>query len=84
MGRQVSIRLPSRLLQELDRRARRRRRPRADIIRDALTAYLELPEGALQGRPIDRVRGLLGVIDDLPTDLATNARKHLEDLGRRR
>jgi metal-responsive CopG/Arc/MetJ family transcriptional regulator len=84
MSQQVSIRLPSPMLAELDRRARRRRMPRANLIRDALTAYLELPEGALQRRPIDRIRHLLGVIDGLPSDLASRADDYLEDLGRPR
>ncbi|HEX8108473.1 MAG TPA: ribbon-helix-helix protein, CopG family [Kofleriaceae bacterium] len=84
MSQQVSIRLPSPMLAALDRRARRRRVPRADLIRDALTAYLELPDGALQRRPIDRIRNLLGAIDGLPPDLASRADDYLEDLGRPR
>ena len=83
MTRQVSLRLPARLLVDIDRRARRRRRTRADVIRDALVAYLELPEGALQGRPIERVRGLIGILGNLPADLATRAEDYLADLGRR-
>jgi Arc/MetJ-type ribon-helix-helix transcriptional regulator len=84
MERQVSLRLPARLLAEVDRRAKRRKRPRAEVIRAALVAYLELPDGALELRPADRVRGLLGSIDDLPADLATRPGKHLATLGRRR
>jgi len=84
MSQQVSIRLPPPMLAELDRRARRRRIPRADVIRDALTAYLELPDGALQRRPIDRIRHLLGTIKGLPSDLASRADDYLEDLGRPR
>lgn len=72
------------MLAELDRRAKRRRRARADVIRDALSAYLELPEGVLQRRPIDRVRHLLGTIDGLPANLASHADDYLEDLGRSR
>jgi predicted DNA-binding protein len=84
MSQQVSIRLPDPMLAELDRRAKHRRRARADVIRDALSAYLELPEGALQRRPIDRIRHLLGAIDGLPTNLASRADDYLEDLGRTR
>jgi Arc/MetJ-type ribon-helix-helix transcriptional regulator len=84
MSQQVSIRLPDVMLAQLDRRARRRRRARADVIRDALSAYLELPEGALQRRPIDRIRHLPGTIDGLPSDLASRANDYLEDLGRSR
>ena len=82
MERQVSIRLPTRLLNELDRRARRRNRPRADVIRAALTAYVELPEGVLDERPADRVRDLLGSVEGLPTDLATHMDRYLADFGR--
>ncbi len=84
MERQVSIRLSEQLMERLDRRARQRKRPRADVIRAALTAFLDLPDGALEGRPIDRVRDLVGAIGGLPRDLATNSRKHLAGLGRRR
>lgn len=84
MSQQVSIRLPDPMLAELDRRAKRRRLRRADVIRDVLSAYLELPEGALQRRPIDRIRHLLGAIDGLPADLASRTDDHLEDLGRPR
>jgi Arc/MetJ-type ribon-helix-helix transcriptional regulator len=84
MERQVSLRLPARLLDEIDRRAKKRRRPRAEVIRAALTAYVDWPDGALEGRPIDRVRELLGSVEDLPRDLATCPKKHLADLGRRR
>lgn len=84
MERQVSIRLPAPLLAELDRRARRRRRPRADVIRAALTAYVALPDGALEEHPAERVRDLLGSVSGLPPDLATNADAYLADLGRGR
>ena len=82
MERQVSIRLPTRLLNELDRRARSRRRPRADVIRAALTAYVELPDGALEQSPAERVRDLLGAVEGLPADLATHTDRYLADLGR--
>jgi len=84
MERQASIRLSSRLLNELDRRARRRQRPRGDVIRAALTAYVELPDGVLDERPVERVRDLLGSVEGMPADLATHADRCLADLGRRR
>jgi Arc/MetJ-type ribon-helix-helix transcriptional regulator len=84
MERQVSIRLPAPLLAELDRRARRRRRPRADVIRAALSAYVALPDGALEDHPAERVRDLLGSVSGLPADLATHADRYLADLGRSR
>ncbi|HZS41005.1 MAG TPA: ribbon-helix-helix protein, CopG family [Polyangia bacterium] len=84
MEHQLSIRLPAPLLAELDRRARRRRRPRAEVIRAAIAAFLELPDGTFDERPADRVRALLGSVEDLPRDLATHADRYLADLGRRR
>jgi predicted DNA-binding protein len=84
MERQVSIRLPAPLLNELDRRARRRRRTRAAVIRAALDAYVALPDGALEEHPAQRVRDLLGSIEGLPADLASNADQYLADLGTRR
>ena len=81
MERQVSIRLPTPLLNELDRRARRRGRPRADVIRAALAAYVALPDGALEEHPAERVRDLLGSVSGLPADLANNADRYLADLG---
>jgi predicted DNA-binding protein len=84
MERQVSIRLPTRLLNELDRRARRRNRPRADVFRAALTAYVELPDGVLDERPAERVRDLLGSVEGLPGDLATHMDRYLADFGRGR
>jgi predicted DNA-binding protein len=81
MERQVSIRLPESLLNELDRRARRRRRTRAAVIRAALDAYIALPDGALEEHPAERVRDLLGSLEGLPADLASNADQYLADLG---
>jgi predicted DNA-binding protein len=84
MERQVSIRLPAPLLNELDRRARRHRRTRAAVIRAALDAYVSLPDGALEEHPIERVRDLLGSVEGLPADLARNSQHYLADLGARR
>jgi metal-responsive CopG/Arc/MetJ family transcriptional regulator len=84
MERRISIRLPRRLLKELDRRARRRGCPRADVIRAALTGYVELPDDTFEDSHAERVRELLGSIEGLPPDLATNADQYLANLGRRR
>jgi predicted transcriptional regulator len=50
MGARVSIRLRPAMLAALDRRARSCGRPRAAVIRDALTLYLAQPEAAARGR----------------------------------
>jgi hypothetical protein len=81
---QVSIRLPHGLLRELDRRARRHRRTRAELIRAALVAFIELPDGALEMRPADRIRDLFGSVKGLPSDLATRPERYFADFGRSR
>ncbi len=83
MEAQVSIRLPAGVLAELDRRARKHHVARSEIIREALIAYVELPDGVLARPPVERVRGLIGVVKGLPRDLASNPR-HLAGLGRAR
>jgi hypothetical protein len=77
----LRVRLSTPLLNELDRRARRRRRPRGDGIRAALAAYVALPDGALDERPAERVRDLLGSVRGLPSDLASDTDRYLSDLG---
>lgn len=81
MDRKISIRLPERLLREIDRRARLRKQSRSDIIREALLAFTQWPEGTAERRPIDRVRLWIGSIKDLPPDLASNAEKYMKGFG---
>jgi hypothetical protein len=54
------------------------------VIRAALNAYVELPDGVLDARPAERVRDLLGSVEGMPADLAANADRYLADLGYRR
>jgi predicted DNA-binding protein len=83
MEAQVSIRLPADVLAELDRRARKHHKARSELIRDALIAFVELPDGVLSMPPVERVRDLIGAMKGLPRDLASNPR-HLAGLGRAR
>lgn len=46
---QVSARLPSELVEEMDRAAHRLHRTRAEIDRQAVESYLDDPEGLHQG-----------------------------------
>jgi predicted RNase H-like HicB family nuclease len=43
----------------------------------------ELPDGALEERPAQRIRDLIGSVEGLPADLASNSH-YLVDLGVRR
>ena len=75
MKDQITVRLPRELSRALDAAARRSRRRRSEVIRLSLVAYL-MP-GASRGRPIDRVRGLIGSLESGIPYLAENHRKYI-------
>lgn len=84
MERQVSIRLPARVLREVDRRARRQRCRRSDVFRTALAAYLDLADSRL-GEPLGAlIPHLIGCVKGTPPDLASNPRRYMKDFGRGR
>jgi metal-responsive CopG/Arc/MetJ family transcriptional regulator len=76
MKDQITVRLPRELSKALEAAARRTRRRRSDVIRLSLVAYLS-PESARPGRPIDRVRGLIGSLQSGIPDLAEKHRKYV-------
>lgn len=76
---QLSLRLPEALLDDLDHRAKRHNRTRAEEIRIALTAYVALPEGAFDLRASARVNDLIGSVDGLPRG---HADSYLAEPGR--
>jgi Arc/MetJ-type ribon-helix-helix transcriptional regulator len=83
MERQVTVRMPDRLVEKLDREAVRRRRKRSEVIRIAVERYFEDAEPAPGTRPIDRVRDLLGSFESGIPDLGQRHREHLLDRLRR-
>lgn len=84
MQRQISIRLPERTLKKLEQRARRSRRTRAEVVREALEAFLEYPPGTFELTPFERVREHVRAVRGLPRDLAMNPAKYMADFGGRR
>lgn len=74
MERQLTVRLPAALAQQLDRTAKRLRRKRADVVRLALEQYLTLQTDE---RPIERVRDLLGRVASGIPDLGQRHREYL-------
>jgi metal-responsive CopG/Arc/MetJ family transcriptional regulator len=81
MERQISVRLPARLLQQLTRQARLRKVPRSRLIREILQSFLET--GSTE-RPYDRVRDLVGSLAGGPPDLGERHREHLAEMIRDR
>ena len=75
MESQLTLRLPAELSGKLDRAAKRMNRKRSDVARLALTQFLDGGEPA--GRPVDRVRDLLGSVESGVPDLGTRHREHL-------
>ena len=83
MERQVTVRMPDRLVEKLDREAVRHRRKRSEMIRLAVERYLEDSPEQPESRPIDRVRDLLGSFESGVPDLGQRHREHLLDRLRR-
>lgn len=76
MTQQVTVRMPESLIEKLDREAALRRRKRSEVIRMALERFVEEPEPSA-GRPIDKVRDLLGSYESGIPDLGQRHREHL-------
>ena len=74
MESQLTLRLPAALAEKLERSARRLKRKRSDVVRQALEQFLE---AGPEVRPIDRVRDLLGSVETGVSDLGQRHREHL-------
>ena len=74
MESQLTLRLPVALAEKLERSARRMKRKRSDVVRQALEQFLD---AGADVRPIDRVRDLLGSIETGVPDLGQRHREHL-------
>jgi metal-responsive CopG/Arc/MetJ family transcriptional regulator len=79
MERQLTMRLPADLANKLERSARRLKRKRSEVVRDALEQYLDSEP---ETRPIERVRDLLGSVASGKPDLGRRHREYL--IGRLR
>lgn len=74
MESQLTLRLPAALAEKLERSARRLKRKRSDVVRQALEQFLD---AGPEVRPIDRVRDLLGSVETGISDLGQAHREHL-------
>ena len=77
MERQLTLRVPSELAEKLERSARRLRRKRSEVVRLALEEFLDSGGAAIEARPIDRVRDLLGRVRSGLPDLGQRHREYL-------
>ncbi len=77
---QLTVRLPEELSEALDNAAERMHRKRSEIVRMALRSYLGQ---RAEGKPAERVQGLLGSLESGLPDLADEHRRYvLESLAR--
>ena len=74
MERQLTMRLPADLAAKLERSARRLKRKRSEVVREALEHYLDSEP---EMRPIERVRDLLGSVASGRPDLGQRHREYL-------
>jgi predicted DNA-binding protein len=71
---QLTLRLPAELAARLDQTAKRLQRKRSEVVRLALEQYLSVET---DGRPIERVRDLLGKVESGVPDLGQRHREYL-------
>ena len=74
MERQLTMRLPAALAEKLERSARRLKRKRSEVVRQAVEHFLDTQP---EVRPIERVRDLLGSIESGRPDLGQRHRDYL-------
>ena len=74
MDAQLTLRLPAALADKLESSARRLKRKRSDVVRQALEQYLDTEP---EVRPIERVRDLLGRVESGMPDLGQRHREYL-------
>lgn len=74
MERQLTMRLPADLAAKLERSARRLKRKRSEVVREALEQYLDSQP---ELRPIERVHDLLGSVSSGRPDLGQRHRDYL-------
>ncbi len=74
MEHQLTVRLSAELASKLERSARKLKRKRSEVAREALEQYLD---SQVETRPIERVRDLLGRVRSGIPDLGQRHRDYL-------
>lgn len=77
----ISLKLPDKLLDLLEKESRARRTTKSSLIRESLEKTLVSRPSADQASCYDLAHDLAGSLKGLPRDLATNP-KHMEGFGR--
>lgn len=77
----ISLKLPDRLLELLEKESRTRRTTKSSLVREALEKSLSPRSRGSEATCYDLARDLAGSVKGLPRDLATNP-KHMDGFGR--
>lgn len=77
----ISLKLPERLLERLEKECQTRHTTKSSLIRECLEERLDKPISGDQASCFDLAKDLAGSLKGLPHDLATN-RKYMDGFGR--
>ncbi len=75
----LTVRLPEALVAQIEGESRRRKLSKSDVVRERLNAAA--PSRHQHPASFDAIADLVGVLDDLPTDLSARKKKHLKLTG---
>ena len=71
----LTVRLPERLVAEIDAESRKRRVSKSDIVRERLQARSVVRR---HSSPLDGIEDLIGAVDGLPSDLSARKKHYLK------
>ncbi|MDQ6631219.1 MAG: ribbon-helix-helix protein, CopG family [Verrucomicrobiota bacterium] len=77
----ISLKLPDRLLELLEKESAARHRTKSSLVRECLEKTLDVRSSGGAATCYDLARDLAGSVKGLPRDLATNP-KYMEGFGR--
>ena len=75
----LTVRLPERLVAEIEMESRGRKCSKSDVVRERLQ-YSTLPKSR-QSAPLDAIADLIGSVDGLPPDLSGQKKRCLKATG---
>ena len=75
----LTVRLPERLVVEIEAESRGRQCSKSDIVRERLQRAA--PATPHQSKVLDRIGDLIGSVDGLPADLSGRKKRYLKAMG---
>lgn len=75
----ITVRLPERLVAEIEAESRGRKMSRSDVVRERLQR--SRPAGKRESTPLHAIADLIGSVGGLPADLSARRKHHLKATG---